>query len=145
VPDANWTEVGQVDELKHKPLQEVVCGQTTLALSYHEGRFAAISGVCNHMGGPLGRGSRWTAIMWSVPGTTGSFIGETGQGEAGLRGGLRAQPMRVMVDGGRLSTSTSRPPRSGRKLPHVTPSPGPSDCSAQAGPIRVVGSCHHRR
>ena len=56
MPDATWTEIGSVDELKQRPLQQIVCGQTTLALSYKDGRFAAISGVCNHIGGPLGEG-----------------------------------------------------------------------------------------
>ena len=56
MPDATWTEIGLVDELMQRPLQQIVCGQTKLALSYKEGRFAAISGVCNHIGGPLGEG-----------------------------------------------------------------------------------------
>ena len=51
-----WTEIGLVEELKGKPLQEVVCGNTKLALSYRDGTFAAISGICNHIGGPVGRG-----------------------------------------------------------------------------------------
>ena len=58
MPDATWTEIGSVDELKQRPLQQIVCGQTTLALSYKDGRFAAISGVCNHIGGPLGEGTK---------------------------------------------------------------------------------------
>ncbi|HMW86537.1 MAG TPA: Rieske (2Fe-2S) protein, partial [Nitrospira sp.] len=56
MPDVRWTEIGLVEELKGKPLQEVVCGNTKLALSYRDGTFAAISGICNHIGGPLGEG-----------------------------------------------------------------------------------------
>ena len=42
MPDATWTEIGSVDELKQRSLQQIVCGQTKLALSYKDGRFAAI-------------------------------------------------------------------------------------------------------
>jgi nitrite reductase/ring-hydroxylating ferredoxin subunit len=35
----------------------VVLGRTTIALTYKGGLFSAISGVCNHVGGPLGEGT----------------------------------------------------------------------------------------
>ncbi len=31
-------------------------GRTKIALSYQDGRFGAISGACNHVGGPFGEG-----------------------------------------------------------------------------------------
>jgi nitrite reductase/ring-hydroxylating ferredoxin subunit len=55
MPDAEWTDVGSVEELKLKPLQEISAGKTTIALSHKDGSFAAISGVCNHVGGGVGR------------------------------------------------------------------------------------------
>ena len=45
MPDTQWTDVGSVEELKQKPLQEVSFGKTTIALTYKDGSFAAISGV----------------------------------------------------------------------------------------------------
>jgi hypothetical protein len=30
MPDATWTEIGLIDELKQRPLQQIVCGQTQL-------------------------------------------------------------------------------------------------------------------
>ncbi|MEQ1848606.1 MAG: Rieske (2Fe-2S) protein, partial [Nitrospira sp.] len=56
MPDAEWTDVGSVEELKQKPLQAISFSKTTIALTYKDGAFAAISGVCNHAGGPLGEG-----------------------------------------------------------------------------------------
>lgn len=57
MPEADWIEVGGLDELKRQPLQEVICGRTKLALSYKDGEFGVISGTCNHAGGPLGQGT----------------------------------------------------------------------------------------
>jgi nitrite reductase/ring-hydroxylating ferredoxin subunit len=34
-----------------------VIGRTKIALTYRDGVFGAISGVCNHVGGPLGKGA----------------------------------------------------------------------------------------
>jgi len=57
MPENRWTDVGSVEELSKKPLQEVTSGKTTIALTYKDGSFTAISGVCNHVGGPLGEGT----------------------------------------------------------------------------------------
>jgi nitrite reductase/ring-hydroxylating ferredoxin subunit len=55
-PEGVWVELGPVEELAKHELQAVMAGRTRLALSYRDGRFSAISGVCNHAGGPLGEG-----------------------------------------------------------------------------------------
>jgi hypothetical protein len=57
MPDKQWIDVGSVEDLKYQSLQEVSLGKTTVALTYKDGSFAAISGVCNHVGGPLGEGT----------------------------------------------------------------------------------------
>ena len=51
-----WRALGVVDELKQKPLRQVVIDKVAIALSYRDGKFGAISGRCNHVGGPLGDG-----------------------------------------------------------------------------------------
>ena len=52
----NWHDLGSVQELCKTPLQQIVVGKTRIALSYQDGKFGAISGVCRHVGGPLGEG-----------------------------------------------------------------------------------------
>lgn len=53
----DWIDVGAADELARKPLQQVLLGgRLRIALSCVDGVFSAISGVCNHAGGPLGEG-----------------------------------------------------------------------------------------
>src|SRR5262245_52863565 len=51
-----WRALGPIDELKQKPLRQVVIDKVAIALSFRDGRFGAISGRCNHVGGPLGEG-----------------------------------------------------------------------------------------
>ena len=40
-----------------KPLQQVRSARKRIALTCKDGEFGAISGVCNHVGGPLGEGT----------------------------------------------------------------------------------------
>ena len=68
-----WHELGDVAELRTKPLRQLAIGRTKIALSFADGRFGAVSGVCNHAGGPLGRRPRLEASTSSARGTTGSF------------------------------------------------------------------------
>lgn len=67
MPEADWIEVGGLEELKRQPLQEVICGSTKLALSYKDREFGVISRTCNHAGGPWVKAPA-TATMSSVPG-----------------------------------------------------------------------------
>ena len=53
---SNWIEVGAVDKLKEQKLTEIGIGKTKLAVSFNNEQFGIISGVCNHVGGPLGEG-----------------------------------------------------------------------------------------
>jgi nitrite reductase/ring-hydroxylating ferredoxin subunit/multimeric flavodoxin WrbA len=83
MPDTHWTDVGSVEDLKKKPLQEVSSGKTTIALTYKGGSFAAISGVCNHVGGPLGEGTLdgdYVVCPWHYW----KFHRKTGEGEVGI-------------------------------------------------------------
>jgi multimeric flavodoxin WrbA/nitrite reductase/ring-hydroxylating ferredoxin subunit len=56
MPDPVWHDLGPVEELKRHSLRAVTVGHTTIALSYLDGVFGAISGVCNHAGGALAEG-----------------------------------------------------------------------------------------
>ena len=54
--DKSWQDVGAVDELKKKEIQEISAGEEKLALIYRKGRFTALSGTCAHAGGPIPEG-----------------------------------------------------------------------------------------
>jgi nitrite reductase/ring-hydroxylating ferredoxin subunit/multimeric flavodoxin WrbA len=128
-------EVGVVEELKHKPLQEIMCGKTAIALSYRDGAFAAISGVCNHVGGPLGEG-RLDGDYVVCPWHYWRFHYKTGQGEPGYEQD-QVPAYETKIENGRLfidlSSATKR-----KKQPHA-PHPLARPVVRQPGPIRVVG------
>jgi nitrite reductase/ring-hydroxylating ferredoxin subunit/multimeric flavodoxin WrbA len=133
--ESRWTDVGAVDELKHKPLQEVMCGKTAIALSYRDGVFSAISGVCNHVGGPLGEG-RLDGDYVVCPWHYWKFHYKTGQGEPGYDQD-QVPAYETKIENGRLfidlSSATKR-----KKQPHA-PHPLARPVVRQPGPIHVVG------
>jgi len=135
MPDNTWIDLGSVDDLKSRPVQQLTSGKTKIALIYKDGTFTAISGVCNHVGGPLGEGSLdgdYVVCPWHYW----KFHRETGQGEPGYEQDqvptypVKVEAGRVFVD---LAGATKR-----KKQKHA-PHPLARPAVRQAGPIRVVG------
>lgn len=133
--EEEWLEVGAADELAKRPLQQVTVGRLRLALSVKDGQFAAISGVCNHVGGPLGEGTLhgdYVACPWHGW----KFHRETGVGEPGYeadqvpRHDVRVSDGKVWV---KRSPATPR-----RKAPHAK-HPLERPLVREPGPPRVVG------
>ncbi|TVQ77018.1 MAG: Rieske (2Fe-2S) protein [Bradymonadales bacterium] len=54
--ETNWQFVGKIEDLKSRPLQQIEVSGKKLALSYKDNTWGVISGFCNHVGGPLGKG-----------------------------------------------------------------------------------------
>jgi len=54
--DNEWHDVGSVEELAKQPVSAVRAGSTVIAIVCQDGSFSAISGACNHVGGPARRG-----------------------------------------------------------------------------------------
>ena len=80
--DDAWIDVGASEELRGTTLREVPVGRAKIALSCVNGEFAAISGVCNHVGGPLGQGTldgEYIVCPWHYW----KFHRKTGEGEPG--------------------------------------------------------------
>ncbi len=65
-----------------KRCRKSALGAKRLALTFRDGQFGAISGVCNHVGGPLGRGhldGDFVVCPWHYY----KFHWQTGEGEPG--------------------------------------------------------------
>jgi nitrite reductase/ring-hydroxylating ferredoxin subunit/multimeric flavodoxin WrbA len=134
--DDEWTDVGAADELCRRPLQQVmVGGRTRVALSWVDGRFAAVSGVCNHVGGPLGEG-RLEGEYIVCPWHYWRFHHRTGAGEPGFEAD-RVPAHEVKVEAGRVLVST-RPTTTRSKKPHA-PHPLARPVERGDGPVRVLG------
>lgn len=137
-----WIDVGSAEELSRTPLRQIKVGRTPVALSFKDGEFGAVSGLCNHVGGPLGEGRlREDYIVCPWHGWT--FHRRTGRGEPGYEDD--AVPAHdVKVEGGRVLVSAA--PTSKRlKKPHP-PHPlttltvrGRPGGPALDEPLRVVG------
>jgi nitrite reductase/ring-hydroxylating ferredoxin subunit/multimeric flavodoxin WrbA len=132
--ELRWIDVGAADQLGKSPVQEVHVGRTLVALTFHDGAFGAISGVCNHVGGPLGQG-RMEGGYVVCPWHAYKYHCKTGQGEPGYE--ADAVPRHdVKVEGGRVLVS-AEPATTRSKPPHAPHALERSIDRAQ-GPPRVL-------
>jgi multimeric flavodoxin WrbA/nitrite reductase/ring-hydroxylating ferredoxin subunit len=130
-----WYDLGPVETLRARPLQQIVIGRTKIALSFQGGTFGAVSGACNHVGGPLGDGhldGEYVVCPWHHW----KFHRATGEGEPGFeadcvpRYSLREEGGHLWVD---LQPATKR-----QRAPHE-PHPLARPVEREVGPIRVLG------
>jgi len=110
-----WHPLGAISKLKERALAPVSVGRVRLALSCVDGEFAAVSGVCNHAGGPLGEG-RLAGEYIVCPWHNWKYHRKTGEGEPGFekdrvpRHDLREEDGKLYV---KLTPATER-----HKAPH---------------------------
>lgn len=130
-----WTLLGDVRQLKLKSLQEVNVSGVRVALSYMNEEFAAVSGQCNHVGGPLGKG-RLEGEYIVCPWHNWKFHCKTGQGEPGFekdcvpRFKLKIEGTQLWID---LESATPR-----HKSPHPA-HPLARPLQHHKGKLRVLG------
>jgi multimeric flavodoxin WrbA/nitrite reductase/ring-hydroxylating ferredoxin subunit len=131
----SWHDLGPLDSLRQRPLAQVRVGGKTIALSCVGGTFGAVSGACNHAGGPLGDGSLdgdYVVCPWHHY----KFHRVTGEGEPGYeadkvpRYTLAERDGHLWID---LASVTRR-----EKPPHA-PHPLERSLERSPGPVRVLG------
>jgi nitrite reductase/ring-hydroxylating ferredoxin subunit/multimeric flavodoxin WrbA len=133
--ESDWQDVGSAEELRTEGLRQVRAGRTLLSLTYRMGEFSVISGVCNHVGGPLGQG-RLDGDYVVCPWHQWKFHCRTGEGEPGFEED-RVPAHDTRIENGRLLVNlTPRTPR--HKSPHE-PHPLARPIRREPGPVRVVG------
>lgn len=131
----DWKDVGAADELSRTHVQQVTVGSARIALCFQNGTFGAISGICNHVGGPLGQG-RLDGDYVVCPWHYWKFHFQTGKGEPGFE--EDAVPAHdVRVEGGRVLVRAAPASKRTRKphAPHHLARP----IVANTGAIRVLG------
>ena len=130
-----WHNLGSVDLLKEDPLREISVDRTKIALSYEDGKFGAISNLCNHVGGPLGKGhldGSYVVCPWH----NWKFHRQTGKGEPGYEQDqvphyeLKIEKDELWIN---IDAKTKR-----QKSPHP-PHPLSRAVKREDGPVRVVG------
>jgi len=133
--EARWHDLGDIEELKKHPLQQIAVGRTRIALSCRDGSFGAISGLCNHVGGPLGEGhldGDYVVCPWHHW----KFHSRTGEGEPGFESDCVPR-YELREEGGRLWVNLT-PATRRHKNPHV-PHPLARHPERAPGPVRVLG------
>lgn len=130
-----WRALGAVDELKRKPLQQVLIDKVAIALSFRDGRFGAVSGRCNHVGGPLGDGLLTDDGYIVCPWHHWMFHRESGEARPGIsaavpRHELREQDGVLYVN---IDPATRRV-----QAPHP-PHPLTRKEDRKPGPLRLLG------
>ena len=132
---AGWTDAGAVGDFRDGAVTEVDVLGKKVAVSRVGDVFGAISGVCNHVGGPLGQGTldgEYVVCPWHHW----KFHRVGGQGEPGFEEDCVPRHD-VRVEGGRVLVSSSAV--SGRKKkPHAKHSLARA-VEREPGPVRVLG------
>jgi multimeric flavodoxin WrbA/nitrite reductase/ring-hydroxylating ferredoxin subunit len=133
-PD-DWIDVGAAEDFKRVPLREARLGERLVAVSYKDGKFGVISNVCNHVGGPLGKGlleDEFVVCPWHQY----RFHRCSGEGEPGYEADKVPSYGVREVDGRLLVTATPASKRG--HLPH-DPHPLTRPSERAPGPLRVGG------
>ena len=130
-----WHDLGPVEAFQKAPVTLAHIGKAAVAISYKEGAFGAISGICNHAGGPLGEG-HLDGDFIQCPWHGYKFHRVTGLGEPGFEDDSVPRHD-VKVENGRLYVSVEAVTRR-HKMPHL-PHPLERNPERADGPIRVVG------
>jgi nitrite reductase/ring-hydroxylating ferredoxin subunit/multimeric flavodoxin WrbA len=130
-----WHDLGAADDLARQPLRQVVVGRTRIALACVDGEFTAISGACNHVGGPLGEG-RLDGDYVVCPWHNWKYHRRTGEGEPGFEE-ERVPRYDVKVEDGRVWVNLQAATRR-NVVPHE-PHPLARPVVREPGPPRVAG------
>ncbi|MFO0856509.1 MAG: NAD(P)H-dependent oxidoreductase [Phycisphaerales bacterium] len=139
--DEQWHDVGSAIDLAKSEIHQVMAGRAKIALIHKNGVFTAISGVCNHVGGPLGKGhldGDYVVCPWHHW----KFHHATGLGEPGYE--ADAVPVYpVKIESGRVlvcdspSTKRTKAPHDPHPLTKLTIRGEPGGPSMQ-DPLRVA-------
>jgi len=130
-----WIDLGAVEELKSPARRVVTVAGKPVALTFASGRFGAVSGVCNHAGGPLGEGQLDGEYL-TCPWHYWKFHFATGEGEPGFEAD-KVPSYALKEQGGRLMISAA-PVTRRHRLPHE-PHPLARPVRREPGPVRVAG------
>lgn len=132
---ANWQLLGKLSDLKQKQLHQLQVAGKKIALSYKDEKFSAISGVCNHVGGPLGNGvleGEYIVCPWHYY----KFHRTTGEGEPGFEQD-KVPSYQLKIEGDQLFVDLDSRTERGH-VPH-TPHPLTRKPERTPGPLRVAG------
>ena len=134
-PNSDWCDLGPIERFARAPLTPATIGTTRIVVTHLNGEFGALSGVCNHAGGPLAEG-RLDGEYLVCPWHNWKYHWRTGLGEPGYeedavpRYDVRVVDGRLLVSPQPVSKRTHRP---------HPPHPVARKVERAPGPVRVLG------
>ena len=131
----DWIDAGTAEFLSQQPMRQMRLKNAAVALSFKDGKFGAISGVCNHVGGPLGEGrldNDYVVCPWHYW----KFHRLTGTGEPGFEEDC-VPSFPVKVENGHVYVDINNPTKRNRKK--HDPHPLARDPKRAPGPLRLLG------
>jgi nitrite reductase/ring-hydroxylating ferredoxin subunit/multimeric flavodoxin WrbA len=129
-----WHQIGTLDELTKRELQQVMVDGKAIALSYKDGKFGAIGGRCLHVGGPLGDGQLADECV-VCPWHGWSFNRIDGKSGKGYPIGVAAYELKQDDGALWLRFDTASAPQASQRDPHPLTRP----IVRAPGPVRVYG------
>lgn len=130
-----WHDLGPAERFRRRPLTAATIGRIRIVVTWQGGEFGALSGVCNHAGGPLADG-RLDGEYVTCPWHNWKYHCRTGLGEPGFE--ADAVPRYdVKSEDGRLFVSAE--PVTKRTRGVHPPHPLARKVTREPGPVRVVG------
>ena len=133
--DDEWMDVGAAEDVPEGAVRELMLGRQRIAVTRRGGEWGAISGQCNHVGGPLGQGALQGDYV-TCPWHYWKFHWQTGAGEPGYEAD-RVPSHAIRIQDGRILVQR-RPATPRGHLPHP-PHALARNPERAAGPIRVLG------
>jgi len=132
-----WFDLGEIEALKSSSLQQINLQKPRLriALSYRDGQFGAVSGVCNHKGGPLGEG-RLNGDYIVCPWHNYKYHCQTGEGEPGHESD-RVPRYELREENGHLFINLNAVTT--RNALHHPPHPLTRPIQRESGRVRLLG------
>ncbi len=127
--------MGPLDHLKEPALREIRINNKKIALSYLNEEFGAVDNVCNHVGGPLGKG-RLDGDFIVCPWHNWKFHRIQGIGEPGYEQD-RVPQYELKIENDNLLINLE--PKTQRHSSPHPPHPLSRPIKREDGPIRVVG------
>lgn len=130
-----WHDLGPIAHFAERPITPTQIGRVKLAVTFKDGAYGVISGVCNHAGGPLGEG-RLDGDYVVCPWHNWKYHRTTGLGEPGYEDDA-APAYQVKVENGHLFVDLES--ASKRTRGHHEPHPLARKIERAPGDVRVVG------
>ena len=106
--EVRWHKALEPGDLPPERVTAVTCGETTVAMTHHDGAYHALENACPHQGGPLGEGSIEEGVL-RCPWHGWDFYPDTGETPGPFDDCVRTYEVEERSDGIYVAIPTDTP------------------------------------